>query len=231
MKKNAPSNSRYAGGEIWIRNRSACLHSKKHFGHDRKLASLMNTNQLTSQEKETLLKIARESLELKLRGEKLPPLNALAEQTPLLQADGATFVTLTVNGQLRGCIGTLQAYQPLVEDVREHALAAALNDYRFPQVQLEELDSIEIEISRLTAPVSLDYADAEDLLHKLRPNVDGVVLTDGSRRATFLPQVWEQLPNARDFLSHLCQKMGASPHLWEQKKLEVLIYQVEEFRE
>ncbi len=191
----------------------------------------MDTNQLTSQEKEILLKIARESLEAKLRGEKLPPLNAPAQQTPHLQAEGATFVTLTINGKLRGCIGTLQAYQPLAKDVREHALDAALNDYRFPQVQLEELDSIQIEISRLSAPVPLEYADAEDLLAKLRPNVDGVVLRDGSRRATFLPQVWEQLPNARDFLSHLCQKMGARPDLWQHKKLDVLIYQVEEFSE
>ena len=198
---------------------------------DPKLASLMDTNQLTSQEKETLLKIARESLELKLRGEKLPPLNAPSQQTPLLQSDGATFVTLTVDGQLRGCIGTLQPYQPLAEDVREHALAAALHDYRFPQVQADELDSIEIEISRLTAPVPLDYTDAEDLLAKLRPGVDGVVLRDGSRRATFLPQVWDQLPNARDFLNHLCQKMGAKSNLWQQKKLDVLIYQVEEFSE
>ena len=191
----------------------------------------MDTNQLTSQEKETLLKIARESLELKLRGKKLPPLNAPSQQTPHLQAEGATFVTLTVNGELRGCIGTLQPYQSLAEDVRQHALDAALNDYRFSQVQPDELDSIEIEISRLTAPVPLDYTDAEDLLAKLRPNVDGVVLRDGSRRATFLPQVWEQLPNAHDFLSHLCQKMGASPNLWQHKKLTVLIYQVEEFRE
>ena len=194
------------------------------------LASLMDTNNLTSQEKETLLKIARQSLELELRGEKLPPLNAFPS-TPLLQADGATFVTLTKNNQLRGCIGTLEAFRPLAEDVREHAIAAALHDPRFPQVQPDELDEIEIEISRLTAPMPLDYENAQDLLAKLRPNVDGVVLMDGRRRATFLPQVWEQLPNTEEFLGHLCRKMGLPDNLWRSKKMEVLIYQVEEFCE
>ena len=188
----------------------------------------MDTKTLTPQEKENLLKIARQSLELKLRGEELPP---LSEQTPLLQAEGASFVTLTIDGQLRGCIGTLEAYRPLAEDVREHALAAALHDTRFPQVQPDELDSIEIEISRLTAPAPLDYADADDLLAKLRPGVDGVVLAAGSRRATFLPQVWDQLPNAEEFLNHLCRKMGLPEDAWRRKNLDVSIYQVEEFHE
>ena len=190
----------------------------------------MDTETLTSEEKEVLLKVARQSLELKLRGEKLPPLNA-ASQTPLLQADGASFVTLTKGGKLRGCIGTLEAYQPLIEDVRERALAAALHDYRFPNVQPDELAAIEIEISCLTTPIPLNYTDADDLLAKLRPGVDGIVLEEGSRRATFLPQVWEQLPSAEEFLGHLCRKMGVYDDYWRHKKMDVLIYQVEEFRE
>ena len=185
-------------------------------------------DKLSSEEKQTLLKVARESLELALRGEKLPKLEA---DTPLLQADGASFVTLTVNGKLRGCIGALEPYQPLIEDVREHALAAAQKDYRFNPVHPAELDQIEIEISRLTKPVPLEYDDAQDLLKKLRPGVDGVVLKDGHRRATFLPQVWEQLPDPKVFLSELCAKMGAPSNVWQRKKLEVLIYQVEEFHE
>ena len=188
----------------------------------------MKTDKLTPEEKETLLKVARESLELGLRGEKLPPLKA---DSPLLQADGATFVTLTVNGMLRGCIGALEPYQPLIEDVREHALAAAQNDFRFNPVRPEELDEIEIEISRLTKPVPLEYVDAPDLLKKLRPGVDGLVLKDGFQRATFLPQVWEKLPDLNVFLSELCIKMGAVSNLWQRKKLEVLVYQVEEFHE
>ncbi len=198
--------------------------------HDPQPASLMETKNLTLQEKETLLKLARQALELGLRGEKLPPLESVA-QTPLLQAEGTCFVTLTRYGQLRGCIGALEPYQSLAEDVREHALAAALDDYRFPNLRLEELDEIKIEISRLTVPMPLEYADADDLLAKLRPGVDGVVLKEGLRRATFLPQVWEKVPEKEDFLDQLCQKMGTSRNQWRRKKLDVLIYQVEEFHE
>ncbi len=188
----------------------------------------MNKNSLSPAEKETLLKIARESIELKLNGEKLPPLKS---ETPLLKENGASFVTLTINGHLRGCIGALEAYQPLIEDVREHAIAAAFNDYRFSPLSADELDKIEIEVSRLTAPQPLSYTDADDLLNKLRPHVDGVILKEGNRRATFLPQVWEQLPDKAEFLDHLCQKMGQRADIWRRKKLEVFVYQVEEFRE
>ena len=190
----------------------------------------MDTDQLTSQEKESLLKLARQALEMGLRGEELTPLKQ-ESLTPLLQTPGASFVTLTVRGQLRGCIGALEPSIPLAEDVREHALAAALDDYRFPSVQPEELEEIKIEISRLTAPTPLDYDDAEDLLRRLRPGIDGVVLLDGRLRATFLPQVWEKVPDPVDFLNQLCYKMGATADLWRHKHLEVLIYQVEEFHE
>ena len=188
----------------------------------------MDTDSLTSTEKEKLLKLARRSLKAKLRGEKLPPLNA---ETPLLHADSATFVTLSKKGRLRGCIGTLEAYRPLAEDVQEHAIAAALNDPRFPPLKSDELEEIEIEISRLTAPTPLDYENADDLLAKLCPGIDGVILKDGFKRATYLPQVWDQLPNAEDFLDSLCQKMGLPEDTWRFKKLTVLIYQVEEFHE
>jgi len=185
---------------------------------------------LTPDEKQTLLRLARQALELGVRGEKIPPLDR-ASLTPRLLADGASFVTLTEGGQLRGCIGALEPYQSLAEDVREHAVAAALNDYRFPPVQSAELNGIQIEVSRLTAPVPLEYSDAADLPAKLRPGVDGVVLRDEGRRATFLPQVWEKIPKAEDFLDNLCYKMGAAPNLWKRKRLDVLVYQVEEFHE
>ena len=197
---------------------------------DPKPAPLMDTNSLTPSEKATLLKLARQALELSVRGEKLPPLN-LPSLTPLLRADGASFVTLTIRGRLRGCIGTLEPYQSLAEDVRERAIAAALKDPRFPAVQPEELKKIEIEISRLTLPAPLTYTDADDLLVKLRPHVDGVILKDGYRRATYLPQVWEQLPDADAFLNSLCEKMGNASNTWQRKNLEVLIYQVDEFHE
>ena len=185
---------------------------------------------LSESERAVLLKIARQALETAVRGEAPPPLDRPALPASFLEP-GAVFVTLTRQGDLRGCIGALEAYQPLVEDVREHAAAAALQDYRFPPVKPEELGEIKIEISRLTQPVPLTYREGADLLRKLRPGVDGVILRDGWRRATFLPQVWEKVPDPEEFLAHLCYKMGASPDLWRHKKLEVLIYQVEEFHE
>ena len=142
-------------------------------------------DQLTLEERKTLLRMAREAMERGVKGEKLPPLDD-ASLTPHLREDGASFVTLTVRGQLRGCIGTLEPYQPLADDVREHAVAAALDDPRFPPVSEHELHGIEIEVSRLTRPIALEYKDASDLLSKLRPHVDGVILRDAFRRATFL---------------------------------------------
>lgn len=185
---------------------------------------------LTPEEKEILLTLARQSLEAGVRHLTLPALE-LDTLTPNLRAEGASFVTLTEHGELRGCIGALEPYQSLAEDVREHAVAAALEDYRFPQVQENELAEIQIEVSRLTIPVPLDYKDAGDLLSKLRPSVDGVILRDGFRRATFLPQVWEKIPDSATFLENLCYKMGAGPDTWKHKHLDVLVYQVEEFHE
>jgi AmmeMemoRadiSam system protein A len=188
------------------------------------------TGPLTDDEKQTLLRLAREALELGVRGKKLPPLdqNVL---TSRLRENGASFVTLTINHDLRGCIGALEAYQPLAEDVREHAVAAALQDPRFPPVEENELNKIRLEVSRLTAPQPLEYSSSADLLAKLRPFTDGVILQDGYRRATFLPQVWKQIPNPADFLERLCAKMGARSNLWRNTSLQVFIYQVEEFYE
>lgn len=190
----------------------------------------MTEDKLTDEEQRALLDLARQALETGVRGQKLPPLD-LQSLPPCLREPGASFVTLTINGNLRGCIGALEPCQPLAEDVREHAVAAALQDYRFPNVGPEELPQIAIEISRLTTPVPLEYSTPEDLLSKLRPGIDGVVLRDGARRATFLPQVWEKLPDPADFLGNLCYKMGAAPDLWRKKHLDVLVYQVEEFHE
>jgi AmmeMemoRadiSam system protein A len=187
-------------------------------------------DKLTPEEQKILLRLARQALEYGVKGEPLPPLDTSA-LTPRLCEQGASFVTLTEDGQLRGCIGALEPTQSLAADVREHAVAAALEDPRFPSVSERELPRIEIEVSRLTRPVPLQYRDADDLLSKLRPHVDGVILRDAFRRATFLPQVWEKIPDPAEFLSNLCYKMGASPELWRKKHLDVLVYQVEEFRE
>jgi AmmeMemoRadiSam system protein A len=187
-------------------------------------------DKLTSDEKKILLREARAALEHGVRGEKQPPLD-MESLPPRLREVGASFITLTIQGNLRGCIGALEPYQPLAQDVREHAVAAALEDPRFPPVTPNELGQIEIEISRLALPKRLAYTDPEDLLAKLRPQVDGVILRDDFRRATFLPQVWEELPDRSEFLDRLCYKMGAAPDTWRHKALEVSIYQVEEFHE
>ena len=186
---------------------------------------------LTADEQSTLLRLAREALESAVKGQQVAPLDFSA-LTPSLREEGVSFVTLTVHGQLRGCIGALEPSQPLAEDVREHAIAAAFKDPRFPPVQEEELNSIKIEVSRLTRPTSLEYEDANELLSKLRPHVDGVILQEGPyHRATFLPQVWEKIPDPAEFLRNLCYKMGADPNLWRWQHLDVLVYQVEEFHE
>ena len=186
---------------------------------------------LTLGEQKILLRLAREAMERGVRGEELPPLDLSSLPLPLRE-EGSSFVTITSHGQLRGCIGALDAYQPLAEDVRVHAVAAALKDPRFPAVREEELSGIQIEISRLTRPVPLDYKDANDLLSKLRPHVDGVILRDDSyHRATFLPQVWEKIPNPAGFLENLCYKMGVEPDTWRRRHFDVLTYQVEEFHE
>ena len=186
---------------------------------------------LTHEEQRILLRLAREAMERGVCGEDLPPLDLSSLPLPLRE-EGSSFVTITLHGQLRGCIGALEAYQPLAEDVRAHAVAAALKDPRFPSVREEELSGIQIEISRLTRPIPLEYKDANDLLSKLRPHLDGVILRDDSYyRATFLPQVWEKIPKPAEFLDNLCYKMGLEPDIWRRKHFQVLTYQVEEFHE
>jgi uncharacterized protein len=185
---------------------------------------------LSDQDKSFLLSLARQTIQKAVNHQPLPVLEEEGLSDDLTR-NGAAFVTLTMNGELRGCIGSLEAYQSLVADVRDHARQAALEDYRFPPVTAGEVTKLHIEISRLTAPVPLKYDQPSDLPTKIKPNEDGVILKDGFRRATFLPQVWQQLADPVEFLSHLCVKMGASADLWQKKLLEVSIYHVEEFQE
>jgi AmmeMemoRadiSam system protein A len=185
---------------------------------------------LSQDEKDQLLRLARQALEQGVNQQPVTPPD-YTRLSPRLREEGACFVTLTNHGQLRGCIGSIEPRQPLAEDVQEHAVDAALQDYRFPPVEPLELTDIEIEISRLTVPAPLEYQNPTDLPEALRPGIDGVILRDGWRRATFLPQVWEKIPDPEEFLALLCQKMGAPADLWKRRKLEVSIYQVEEFHE
>ncbi len=185
---------------------------------------------LTEEERKILLQLAREQVGCVSQNQVPPPLDPGMYSEPL-QGVGSSFVTLTKEGALRGCIGALEAYQPLVQDVCEHAVAAATSDYRFGPVRPDEVPLLRIEISRLTLPVELQYDCPSDLPRLLRPGIDGVVFRDGFYRATFLPQVWEKLPEPEDFLDHLSLKMGAPPGAWRRKKLKVFTYQVEEFSE
>ncbi|HUV25834.1 MAG TPA: AmmeMemoRadiSam system protein A [Anaerolineales bacterium] len=187
-------------------------------------------DRLSFEEQVYLLQVAREALDLGVSGETLPSLDLPSIPSRLIEP-GATFVTLTKNQELRGCIGSLEATRSLAEDVRVHAVAAALEDYRFPPVQVDELSQISIEISRLTPPKLLKYQHPDELLTRIRPGLDGVVVKKGIRRATFLPQVWDKIPEVEVFLAMLCRKMGAASDCWRGKNVEISTYQVEKFYE
>ncbi|MDR1709953.1 MAG: AmmeMemoRadiSam system protein A [Candidatus Accumulibacter sp.] len=158
---------------------------------------------------QALLILARNAIE----GEFGRPARAAAPLAELA-APGAAFVTLTQNGNLRGCIGSLEAWRPLAEDVAANARAAAFRDPRFPALRREELEATRVEVSLLDAPEPMHFTDEADALAQLRPNVDGLILSRGSRRATFLPQVWESLATPRAFMEHLKLKAGLPANFW-----------------
>ena len=193
-----------------------------------------NSGQLTPEQGAALVKLARQTLARHFRRpiepEAAKTLDALLADRALEQRSG-TFVTLKIDNQLRGCIGSLSATVPLTDGVRDNAINAAFHDPRFSPLSQTELDRVQIEVSVLTEPVPLDYRDADDLLDKLRPGVDGVILKKGFASATFLPQVWDQLPKPEQFLTHLCMKAGLSGGQWRKGDLEIKIYQVQYFEE
>ena len=191
------------------------------------------TTLLTEEQGQRLVNVARRTIAAKLSvladTDKVVPDQDLAD--PAFQEKRGTFVTLKIKGQLRGCMGCLAPSETILEGIQRNAINAAFNDPRFPALTPEELDQAEIDISILTAPGELDYSDGNDLLAKLKPNRDGVIINKGLARATFLPQVWEQLPRPEDFLAHLCRKAGLSPDEWQKGELGVSIYQVQYFNE
>ena len=185
---------------------------------------------LAAAERKFLLDLARRTLVRVAAGGELPEVPE-KELSPKLAEKQACFVTLTKDGALRGCIGHLTAMEPLHRAVAENARNAALRDPRFLPVKPDEVDKIKIEISVLTEPQPLPFSSPEDLLSKLHPNEDGVLLHIGPRTATFLPQVWAQLPDKVKFLEHLSQKAGCEPSAWRGKDVSVSIYHVECFEE
>ena len=173
----------------------------------------------------TLLAIARGAIAGSL-GEPAPPFDAAS----WLQEPGATFVTLQMQGELRGCVGSLLAKKPLREDVETNARASAFHDPRFPPLSRGEYPGIEIEVSLLSPMEKLAFESQMHLLTLLRPGMDGVVLEYGWQRGTFLPQVWEQLPDPKTFLAHLKQKAGLSADFWSDE-IRISLYTVKKWRE
>lgn len=184
----------------------------------------------TDEQKRFLLNLARQTVRAASQGKPLPEVDEKS-LAPELKEKKACFVTLTKNGQLRGCIGHIYPTEPLYKAVIENAQAAAIYDTRFEPVRPAEVDQIEIEISILTEPQLLAYDTVDDLLKKLRPGIDGVILNLDGRRSTFLPQVWEQLPDKVDFLNHLSMKAGMPADAWRKPSTKVFTYQVEKFKE
>ncbi len=149
---------------------------------------------------------------------------------PWLAEHRATFVTLTKGGSLRGCIGTLEAHRPLGVDVVENARSAAFRDPRFPRVAADELASLQVEVSLLSHPSAIEFADHDDLVAQLVPGADGLILAAEGRRGTFLPQVWESLPDPEQFLAHLKQKAGLAPSI-PTRRCQVWRYRVLKWKE
>ena len=189
---------------------------------------------LTPEQGAALVALARQTLKGHF-GETTAPTDAQELETRLanqaFQACCGTFVTLKIGGQLRGCIGSLSATESMIAGVRDNVLNAAFHDPRFSPLGKRELDTVQIEVSVLSEPVLLAYTDADDLLARLKPGVDGVIINKGSASATFLPQVWQQLPQPEPFLSHLCLKAGMPADQWRKGDLKVRVYQVQYFEE
>ncbi|HYB08940.1 MAG TPA: AmmeMemoRadiSam system protein A [Alphaproteobacteria bacterium] len=160
-----------------------------------------------------LLSLARASIAWRLRAGSSLALDP-AHYADEIQVNRAAFATLKKNGELRGCVGTMNAWRPLVTDVAENAAAAALEDRRFPPVVVAELPALEIAISILTAPSPIQAGTEAELIAQLRPGIDGLILRDSKHHALFLPQVWTQLDDPQAFLAHLKAKAGLAEEYW-----------------
>ena len=186
---------------------------------------------LHDQIKSLLLSIARKNiiaaidkrdLREALKNERLPE---------VIQEKGAVFVTLTQDGLLRGCVGSLEAYQPLLDDVLDNSFNAAFKDSRFANIAKGEMKSVKIEISLLSNRQEIDYYTFADLKKKIKPKVHGVYLTYAGHSATFLPQVWDELVSHETFFVHLAQKAGLAPDFIFHKHPKIEVYTVEKFKE
>ncbi len=183
-------------------------------------------------DKRYLIDIAKDAIKEKLEGKKIIDKEALLKAHPQLGKKGAVFVTIEKRSSLRGCIGSLVAHQSLLDDLIQNAQSAAFNDPRFPPLTLEEFNSkdLTVEVSILSEPKPLEYKDIADLKSKIKVGGDGVILKLGSYQATFLPQVWEQLPTFETFFAHLCQKAGLPANCLDNRP-QIFIYHVQKIKD
>ena len=184
---------------------------------------------ISIEDKRCLLDLARRVILDRLNKRPTDPLPTAI--SPEFTEKRGCFVTLHIGCQLRGCIGTIEPIKTLISAVTENAAMSAFQDPRFSPVTLKEIDNITIEISILTKPAALVFQNAEDLKKQLKPDVHGVILSRGYNRATFLPQVWEQLPKTEDFLGQLCRKAGMETTCWKDMRTSVEVYEVTAFSE
>ena len=185
------------------------------------------SNNLSDEERGRLLEVARQAISHELYQYVSLKVDTAAF-SPSLNRPGAAFVTLKIEGRLRGCIGSLEPRRPLVLDVARNAGAAAFNDPRFPRLGRDEFERIEIEISILSPATPIAFTSEEDLIRQLRPGMDGLILIEGTHRGTFLPSVWEQIPGPAEFLQHLKKKAALPADYWSDT-IEVLRYTTESF--
>jgi AmmeMemoRadiSam system protein A len=182
---------------------------------------------LNDAQKSIVLKLARASIEHGLQTGRPLSIELNAYESALTN-QAASFVTLERHGQLRGCIGMLEAKRPLAQDIVENAFAAAFRDPRFPPMSAEEFKDLDLHISILSPAEAIIFNSEQDLIAQLKPGIDGLILQEGYRRGTFLPSVWEQLPNPNQFLRHLKQKAGLPADYWSDK-LKAHRYNTETF--
>lgn len=172
----------------------------------------LDTPSYNAAERDLLLQAARAAIAEGVAGRRYRP--TTTELPPALRQPRASFVTLETAGELRGCIGSIEPRRPLIEDVIENAYAAAFHDPRFPPLTAAELDRLTVRLSVLSELTPLRFSSEDELLTQLRPSIDGLVLTDGHRRGTFLPAVWQSLPDRREFWSQLKHKAGLAESHW-----------------
>ncbi len=200
--------------EIDIRNREA----------------LMGKSEIDNEVKKRALILARDAIISKSKKVTLTK-DEIDALPPILKENRGGFVSLHIDRKLRGCIGYILPMYPLYQVIIENAYNAAYLDYRFNELTKDEIKKIDIEISVLTIPEEVDYSDYNDLLNKIRPNIDGVIIKEGAKSSTFLPQVWEQLPDKEDFFNNLCLKANLPIDEWKSGNIRVETYQALVFGE